>query len=105
MIASLAALLIAAAGPVQPTDDVAARTKARLSAAIERLTVDDAEYGRLCARYADVAIDLSRGDLTDEAVACEHARHRRTAGTDLPPRWSGAPAAMPKAPPVSERPQ
>jgi hypothetical protein len=105
VILSLAAFFLATAGPAPADEDVAAKTKARLSEAIESLTADNAEYGLRCARYVDVRIDLSRGDLTETEVACEHARHRRATGVELPPDWSGAPTEMPKASPPSESPR
>ncbi|WP_077146710.1 hypothetical protein [Sphingopyxis sp. KK2] len=64
------------------------RAKARVSGEIERLASDDAAYTRTCAAFAETAIDLSRDDLTDDQVACEHARYRRSIGIGVPPGWT-----------------
>jgi hypothetical protein len=64
------------------------RVKARLAGEIARLSTDEAAYARTCAALADTAIDLSRDDLSDDQVTCEHARYRRSVGIDGPPGWN-----------------
>lgn len=94
LLTDLAALEPRCAGPVDADRDpilataCANRTKARLSGEIARLTRDDDAYAEACAAFGDTPVDLSQEGLGDDRVACEHARYRRTVGTDIPAGWT-----------------
>ena len=93
LLTDLPALEPRCAGPVDAdrnpvlTAACANRIKARLSGEIARLSSDDAAYAGACAAF-DTPVDLSQDGLGDDRVACEHARYRRTVGTDIPAGWT-----------------